>query len=1049
MKRTGAIPILLLCLLLAACHRGSDSDTPPTTTPTPTEGTLVGTNGGLVSDPDGTTLDIPPGALSQETVIQIQTHQGSGTLPSPAPMVSGAHFTPDGLTFAQPVSVTFPLAQMLTPDTQLPLFIYDAARDVWKMTEFTVRVNSDGMSATGDIWHFSDYVIFGPPYYDANLLALHEAVLDVCSYRPLTEIFDDYVNQVSQTFPVGSKRIWDFSTSNPIRQEACYELSGITFVWNVETSIPDTTNTDPNSDNWISQERRDLQRIVGEEGFFSMRLYDEFDKRIAVIDCGERQVVYQLNVVIWWRCAAPQLSMEPGADKLCKDDSTDLQVAMMCGIEPMAGQTLEFTATGPGVIAPPTDETLATGAASSTLFAGKSAGSVTATASYLACGAQETEQQADTSTLVEIRDAMSVEISLPGASLCVGETLAPSATVLDQTGAAIECYPTFWSSSDPGVVSVNSLTGALTGVAEGSAQVTAISEQAEAAITVEVGPQCMALTPQGLCVEPGWPAKLSVIAGPGVDLAAVVWTSSDDSVATVDGAGNVTAQGEGLVRITADSNGVQAQADLQVRESCLTLDPNLCLHAPLALTGTLPTNVASLVPVLDTPLSGNQVAYSSSNPEVATVDAAGTVRAVAGGTTTISLDVDNVVTHYAGEVAVNVAGSVADYKSTPIVPSIFRYAPDPNIAYSWVREIDPHALFLTDAREIYTQGQMVQRATAAAEACGGFPQAPDTFVITDVNQANEYIGYYPTNFPGTGIYFDPSLCLYRELGLYQQEEPKAINDNGMIAIDIVDSAGQRRVAIASRDGNVTTPYASSARDLNNQGILLLDNYQDDPTWWDNQCFTSHLLVDATMGADPNALLETIINAPQICSYPLPMALNNSNIVVGHYRWGQYESVIGGPQEAYYTYPDGIFLYYDGQYIDIPVGTYAVDVNDSQDILGVTSAGAVLAHVCPLSLKTNVCDWAGDHQFIEGYEAVEATCDGLDNDCDGQVDEGLEAPLSFKQAGVCAGALDVCRGSRGWQPDYQTIAGYEFPEVSCDGQDNDCDGWIDEGDVCSQ
>jgi len=61
-----------------------------------------------------------------------------------------------------------------------------------------------------------------------------------------------------------------------------------------------------------------------------------------------------------------------------------------------------------------------------------------------------------------------------------------------------------------------------------------------------------------------------------------------------------------------------------------------------------------------------------------------------------------------------------------------------------------------------------------------------------------------------------------------------------------------------------------------------------------------------------------------------------------------------------------------------------------------------------------------------------------------VDETLTAPLTFKQEGVCAGATQSCGGRKGWIDASSNIPGYEFPEVSCDGLDNDCDGIKDEG-----
>jgi uncharacterized delta-60 repeat protein len=111
---------------------------------------------------------------------------------------------------------------------------------------------------------------------------------------------------------------------------------------------------------------------------------------------------------------------------------------------------------------------------------------------------------------------------------------------------------------------------------------------------------------------------------------------------------------------------------------------------------------------------------------------------------------------------------------------------------------------------------------------------------------------------------------------------------------------------------------------------------------------------------------------------------------------------------------------------------------------------------PASLQAGVCAGAvqtcggnagwqdPDFTAIAGYEADEASCDGRDNDCDGQVDENLQGPPAARQDGVCAGARQVC-GPGGFQePDYAAIAGYEADEATCDGVDNDCDGRVDEG-----
>lgn len=76
--------------------------------------------------------------------------------------------------------------------------------------------------------------------------------------------------------------------------------------------------------------------------------------------------------------------------------------------------------------------------------------------------------------------------------------------------------------------------------------------------------------------------------------------------------------------------------------------------------------------------------------------------------------------------------------------------------------------------------------------------------------------------------------------------------------------------------------------------------------------------------------------------------------------------------------------------------------------------------------------------LDHYPVEVIICDGLDNDCDGLADERCKCEVNEINAGVCALGRIMLDGMCA-PPEF-----YETDEVLCDGYDNDCDNQTDEG-----
>ena len=198
-----------------------------------------------------------------------------------------------------------------------------------------------------------------------------------------------------------------------------------------------------------------------------------------------------------------------------------------------------------------------------------------------------------------------------------------------------------WTSSNGNVATVDA-NGKVTAVVEGTAIITATSingKTAQCAVVVskKANPvTAITLNKTTLRLTEGENETLSVTYTPAdADGRSVTWTSSDNNVAIVDANGNVTAVAEGAAIITATSgNGKTAQCAVVVSKKANPVTAIALNKTTLRLTED--ENETLSVTYTPADADGRSVTWTTSNGNVATVDAQGKVTAVAEGTAIIT-----------------------------------------------------------------------------------------------------------------------------------------------------------------------------------------------------------------------------------------------------------------------------------------------------------------------------------------------------------------------------------------------------------------------------
>ncbi len=237
--------------------------------------------------------------------------------------------------------------------------------------------------------------------------------------------------------------------------------------------------------------------------------------------------------------------------------------------------------------------------------------------------------------------ATSIQLDQTTLTLVEAGTATLKATVLPEETADKTVK---WSSSDESVAKVDENSGTVTAIAEGTATITATTAdgsnlKATCAVTV-TGVKVETITLDKTEVELMEGGSLALTATVKPDNAkdkTIIWSSSDEKVATVDDRGSVSAICEGVATITAeakDGSGIKATCKVTVKSvkvETITLDKTeaeLMEGGALTLTATVKPDNAK----------NKTLNWSSSDEAIAKVDDKGNVSAIAEGVANITVE---------------------------------------------------------------------------------------------------------------------------------------------------------------------------------------------------------------------------------------------------------------------------------------------------------------------------------------------------------------------------------------------------------------------------
>lgn len=198
-----------------------------------------------------------------------------------------------------------------------------------------------------------------------------------------------------------------------------------------------------------------------------------------------------------------------------------------------------------------------------------------------------------------------------------------------------------WNSSDSEIASVDN-DGTVTAIAEGNAVITVNCNDISASCTVNVEDETVEL--ESISIEP---SEAEIAIGDTLILTAVTepedisltlnWTSSDESIVTVNNNGEAVGVASGNAVITVEADGKIATCNIKVN----AIEAESITLSPTSVTLMEGESTYITATILPENTSDKTLTWSSSDNTVAEINASGMITAISTGNATITAETVN------------------------------------------------------------------------------------------------------------------------------------------------------------------------------------------------------------------------------------------------------------------------------------------------------------------------------------------------------------------------------------------------------------------------